>query len=122
MLCPFFLLIRSLAFSILPRQNSLQLEPGRYRNTWAALRANVQSSGPLVLYRGLPSWLLFSFPRNAVRFYVFEGVSSSTPLSALPDLARNATAGGIAGVLEGVTCLVPMQNISIKMTHGKSGY
>ena len=115
-------------------KNSLQVQPGRFAGPMAAARYNIAKDGPLVLYRGLPSWLLFSFPKSAIRFTVFEKVSaeletvSSRGATAgtaarsrsgheSGQLGRDVAAGIIAGVVEAFTCLTPCQNLSIKMTH-----
>ena len=59
--------------------------------------------------------LLFAFPRNAVRFTVFENVISFADDRSLPHVQM--LSGMAAGAIEAPLCLVPMQNISIKMTH-----
>jgi hypothetical protein len=58
--------------------------------------------------------LLFAFPRNALRFAVFENVVGCFEDQSLPHVQM--ICGMIAGAAEPL-CLVPMQNISIKMTH-----
>ena len=122
-------------------KNSMQLQPSRFRGPLHALRSNVAAHGPSVLYRGLPSWLLFAFPRSAIRFAFFDqfqgiidrgcGVhayvddgdaddnadAEDVDLPELYRLSRDAAAGIGAGLIEAVLCLTPCQNLSIKMTH-----
>ena len=88
-------------------KNSMQVQPGKFRSLFHAVRYNVAKDGFFVLYRGLPSWLLFAFPRNAVRFTVFENVISHfDDRTAVP---AQITSGLIAGAFEAPLCLVPMQ-------------
>ncbi len=119
-------------------KNSMQLQPSRFRGPLHALRSNIAAHGPRVLYRGLPSWLLFAFPRSAIRFAFFDrfqgiidrscGVDShlggdgddnggAPPPEEMYRLSRDAAAGIGAGLIEAVLCLTPCQNLSIKMTH-----
>jgi hypothetical protein len=37
-------------------KSSMQVQPGRFRSMFHAVQFNVAKDGPLVLYRGLPSW------------------------------------------------------------------
>ena len=72
----------------------------------------------LVLYRGSPAWFLFSFPKTAVRFYSFEQAhhlfKRNTGLSSN---GLYVSSGIVAGLVEAVLCLTPMQNLSLKLTH-----
>lgn len=105
-------------------KSSLQVQPGRYSGPLHALRSNVRAHGWQVLYRGSPSWLLFAFPKVAIRFTSFDAAAQALATLGLADadtgqsdLARDVGAGLAAGSVEAVTCLAPCQNISIKMTH-----
>ena len=107
-------------------KNSLQLQPGRFAGPVHAARTLTKEQGVRVLYRGLPSWLLFSFPRSAIRYTGFSFFSdildASRAFSWIDDgttrrAARDGIAGILAGGIEAVTCLVPCQNLSIKITH-----
>ena len=102
-------------------KTSVQL--GMDRSPLHALSRNFKAGGIRLLYSGFPSWLLFAFPRSALRFTVFQktnsalhGVSKETGLELAPTIL-NASAGLVAGAVEGVLCLTPMQNLSVRMTH-----
>ena len=97
-------------------KNSMQLQPNRFRTPLEALRVNVANHGARVLYRGIPSWWLFAFPRSAVRFTGFDVLTHQLD-SIEHDLLRDAMAGVGAGVLEAYCALIPCQNLSIRMTH-----
>eukprot|EP00941_MAST-03F_sp_MAST-3F-sp1_P003970 g3970.t1 len=99
-------------------KSSMQLNPKLYRGPLDALLSNVRTSGPLILYRGFPTWLFFAFPRNAVRFSAFEAFSK--PLRKIfpeSNIIRDVIAGLLAGSVESFLTLSPMQNISLKLTH-----
>jgi solute carrier family 25 citrate transporter 1 len=96
-------------------KNSMQLQPNRFRSPIHAFQVNVANHGPLVLYKGIPSWWLFAFPRNAVRFTLFDILTQG--LNIENDFTRDAVAGVGAGFVEAYVALVPCQNLSIKMTH-----
>lgn len=107
-------------------KNSLQLQPGRYEGPAHAARSLTRRHGFSVLYRGLPSWLLFAFPRSAIRytcFGYFSGVLErneafvGTSKGTAQQIAKDGLAGVFAGAIEAVTCLAPCQNLSIKITH-----
>ena len=122
-------------------KNSLQTQPGRYAGPRDALVSNLRAHGPTVLYRGIPSWLLFAFPRSAIRFTVFDqtaaaldtqmGIAGEAGGAAAGGSARTGGDGGaarqrvvrdllagiVAGVVEAFTCLTPNQNLAIKLTH-----
>lgn len=103
-------------------KNSLQLQPGRFRGPVHAFSELAGAFGPRVFYRGLPSWLLFAFPRSAIRFTCFEYFSAQLEQSGgqvmkTNKILRDGSAGILAGAIEAVTCLAPCQNLSIKITH-----
>ena len=96
-------------------KNSLQVQPGRFKSPLDCARTNIAAHGVSVLYRGLPSWWVFAFPRNAVRFTCFDVLTHQ--LNVKHDLTRDSIAGIGAGVAEAFVALVPCQNLSIRMTH-----
>jgi solute carrier family 25 citrate transporter 1 len=99
-------------------KNSLQLEPGKFSGPADCVRRNVAASGLSVLYKGFPTWILFAFPRNAVRFCTFEAAAGWIgPAEPGTQLVRDAACGLVAGVAEALVTLTPMQNFSIKLTH-----
>ena len=102
-------------------KSSIQLSRTRGRKSMlqhANHLLRTSSNSYAIFYRGVPTWLLFSFPRSAVRFSCFEQVHSTLQKSTNGStFALNALSGLFAGAVEGITCLVPCQNISIKMTH-----
>jgi solute carrier family 25 citrate transporter 1 len=96
-------------------KNSMQVQPGRFQNPIHCFKTNVTAHGLSVLYRGIPSWWLFAFPRSAVRFTCFDLLSHQIEIDN--DIRRDAIAGVGAGVVEAYCALIPCQNLSIKMTH-----
>lgn len=85
-------------------------------SSWRVARATVKRHGFRGLYRGVSSNLVFGFPRSAVRFGVYQAVLDA--LHAAPGPApTNAVfaAGLVAGVVESVTVLVPMNTISVRL-------
>ena len=74
-------------------KNSLQTQPGRYAGPRDALVSNLRANGPTVLYRGIPSWLLFAFPRSAIRFTVFDQTAAALDTQ----MGTAGEAGGRAG-------------------------
>lgn len=107
-------------------KNSLQLQPGRYTGPVDAARVLTARHGASVVYRGLPSWLLFAFPRSSIRYTSFGffsgalehgGAFAGVKEDTIRQLARDGVAGILAGAIEAVTCLAPCQNLSIKITH-----
>ena len=85
-------------------KNSMQVQPGRFSNLIQAMKFNVAKEGPMVLYRGLPSWLFFSIPRSWVRFGVYENVVGM--FEDRSDLHAQMISGVISGAAESITCLV----------------
>jgi len=82
------------------------------------LRETVQTNGPTGIYRGLPCLLWFSVPKSAVRFWSFE-----TAKSFLQDekghmsTQANLLGGLIAGCVEAVVVVTPMETIKVKLIH-----
>ena len=100
-------------------KSTLQLEQKKYGGQLWRFKDLVKQEGVLVLYRGSPAWFLFSFPKTAVRFASFERVYRSLD-NNYTDLSPKIVyvlSGIIAGIVEAVLCLAPMQNLSLKMTH-----
>ena len=93
----------------------MQLQPTRFKSPLECARVNVAAHGAGVLYKGIPSWWLFAFPRNAVRFTCFDLFTHQLNISS--DVGRDAVAGIGAGIVEAYMTLIPCQNLSIKMTH-----
>ena len=82
----------------------MQVQPGRFSNLVQAIKFNVAKDGALILYRGLPSWLLFAFPRSWVRFGVYENVIQT--FDSCSDLHAQIISGMISGAAESAMCLV----------------
>jgi len=67
-------------------------------------------------YSGISSWLLFSFPRSATRFKVFEDSKKIlTANSNIETFQSDLICGTLAGAIEGFFLLTPMQCLQIKM-------
>ncbi|CAM9264696.1 unnamed protein product [Discosporangium mesarthrocarpum] len=96
--------------------NSLQGHPS-FKGPIHCAASTFRQNGVCGLYAGLSPWLIFAFPRSAIRFMTFENVATQlqggqgelSPLIALG-------AGTVAGVTESALCLTPLQNIQIRMT------
>uniref|UniRef100_A0A7S1TUF2 Mitochondrial carrier protein n=1 Tax=Phaeomonas parva TaxID=124430 RepID=A0A7S1TUF2_9STRA len=83
-------------------------------------RATVRRFGPQGLYRGLPPWLFFAFPRSAVRFSVFEhslAGATALGLGSAADPRLTAACGFLSGAVEAASVMTPMQNVQIKLMH-----
>jgi len=89
----------------------------RYLGAVDCFARTVTESGPLALYRGGASWILFAGPRSAVRFGTFEFLASAAKRNGFEGSAVATANGLIAGVVEAAVCQVPNQNIAIKMVH-----
>ena len=82
-------------------------------------RDTVRSRGVIGLYSGLSPWLMFSFPRAAFRFAIYEEVLNIYDRLAGERGKQAPThiamvAGVVAGVVEATTCMTPMHCIQIK--------
>jgi solute carrier family 25 citrate transporter 1 len=76
----------------------------------------VKERGPLGLYRGLSSLLYGSMPKMAVRFTTFEQISDALTHQGSRPLARMETlgAGLVAGVVEAVMVVTPMETVKVR--------
>lgn len=101
----------------------LQLHPVSYKGMGEVFRLHIQKRNPQGLYRGFPIWLLYSYPRSACRYGTFHFTSrifSYETFSGLTQMQKNLLAGITAGIVESVSCLTPMQNVSVQLTHDAS--
>ena len=96
-------------------KNSMQVQPGRFSNFIHAMKFNVAKDGPMILYRGLPSWLLFAFPRSWVRFGVYENVIEI--FDHRLDQHAQIISGMISGAAEAFFCLVIDSPFPLPNTH-----
>ncbi|EWM23146.1 tricarboxylate transport mitochondrial-like protein [Nannochloropsis gaditana] len=93
------------------------------------VRFTLRTKGPLGLYKGLTPWLVFAFPRSAVRFSTYEFVSQRFRETVSKESQEgelqngkldpylSMAAGSIAGAVEFLTVGTPMQCIQVKMAH-----
>ncbi|GAB5035288.1 tricarboxylate transport mitochondrial [Nannochloropsis oceanica] len=86
------------------------------------VRYTLRTKGPFGLYKGLMPWLVFAFPRSAVRFSTYEYASHALQNGwghndggGKKDPLLTMTAGTLAGAMEFLTVGTPMQCIQIKM-------
>ena len=95
-----------------------------YKGAMDCAVKTVRERGPLGLYRGGLSWILFGGPRSAVRFATFDALSSASAQHDLPSRVGQSavdTANGFAaGIVEAALCQTPNQVIAIKMIHDQS--
>ena len=105
------------------RPASDPLNAGAGGSLRGVFRETVRSRGVAGLYSGLPPWLLFSLPRAALRFSIYEEVLARHDASSARTGATQGgkapahvamLAGVLAGVVEATTCMTPMHCIQIK--------
>lgn len=82
------------------------------------MRETLRTRGVLGFWRGLSPWLIFSMPRSALRFSVYESAAHLCGGGGqeLPP-ATAAACGTLAGIVEWGVAGTPMQCLSIKMLH-----
>ncbi|XP_048374853.1 tricarboxylate transport protein, mitochondrial-like [Sphaerodactylus townsendi] len=103
-------------------KTQLQLDeranPPRYRGIGHCVRLTVQDHGFRGLYRGLSSLLYGSIPKSAVRFGVFEFLSSyAKDSNGKLDSKKSLFCGLGAGVAEAVVVVCPMETVKVKFIH-----
>ncbi|XP_077168849.1 tricarboxylate transport protein, mitochondrial-like isoform X2 [Paroedura picta] len=82
------------------------------------VRLTVQDHGFRGLYRGLSSLLYGSIPKSAVRFGVFEFLSSyAKDSNGKLDSKKSLFCGLGAGVAEAIVVVCPMETIKVKFIH-----
>ena len=86
-----------------------------HTSSLAVVRDTMRRHGLSGLYRGLPAFLIFSFPRAATRFYIYEGAVRAPIGDALNPSMRVLLAGAAAGVVEAATCVIPMTTLQVRM-------
>jgi len=92
----------------------------RYRNSFHCFQRTISERGLLGLYQGGSVWVAFAGPRSAVRFATFQWLSKEAKLLGYDGSGVDTASGFVAGVVEGILCQTPMQNIAIKMVHDQS--
>lgn len=81
-------------------------------------KETVRAHGALGLYRGLSSLLYFSIPKSAVRFLAFEQAKNLLmDETGKMSTGKNFTAGLIAGAVEAIAVVTPMETIKVKLIH-----
>jgi len=90
-----------------------------FRGAFSCVAWTVRERGVGGLYKGLPSWLYFAFPRVAGRFYIYEKLRGEfeAPGSALHPSVAKLAAGSLAGCVEGAVFQTPMLAIQTKLNH-----
>lgn len=80
-------------------------------------RATWLRYGVAGFYRGLSTNLVFAFPRTAVRFSVYELARKQMMHDDGSDLSagERAVAGLCSGVVEALTCVVPMTTLQVRV-------
>lgn len=115
----------SMTYPIEYSKTMLQLKPTgapAFQGPLDVVRWTIRERGVLGLYRGIPSWLFFAFPRVAARFAAYEKANGAVH-SAMPDLSPALTklaAGTVAGAIEGAGFQTPMLAIQTKMNHDQA--
>ena len=89
--------------------------PKYKQNTFIeSLKNEFRVKGINTFTRGLSSQLLFSFPRTALRFSIYEKLNNSSDNILSPKLTKFIN-GLFAGFIEGVTLMVPGEIIKVQM-------
>ena len=96
-------------------KTQLQMSGSPFTGSLDCARRTVTLHGFKGLYRGLSSNLLFSFPRTATRFYIYESVVHLPALEAWPPAARTLCAGAAAGVVEAAVAVIPMTTLQVRL-------
>ncbi len=103
------------------------------------IRKTVERHGARGMYRGLPPYLYFAFPRCAIRFWAFEesvtvlkrvrevegedvrgGAASTSSSTSSPPAGRRLppalafTAGLVSGVVEALVIIIPSTTLQVK--------
>uniref|UniRef100_A0A8C5LTU2 Tricarboxylate transport protein n=1 Tax=Leptobrachium leishanense TaxID=445787 RepID=A0A8C5LTU2_9ANUR len=106
-------------------KTQLQLDeranPPRYRGIGHCVKQTVQDHGVKGLYRGLSSLLYGSIPKSAIRFGMFEFLSSFARSSTGKlDSKASVLCGLGAGVAEAVLIVCPMETVKVKFIHDQA--
>jgi len=90
-----------------------------YSSSYDVIRGTLQTRGPIGLYRGLPPWLFFAFPRRAIRFGTFEATTAylCDGRGKKPSASVALVSGCVAGAWESALGQCPCQNLQIKQLH-----
>jgi solute carrier family 25 (mitochondrial citrate transporter), member 1 len=111
----------------------------KYSGSLDVVRKTVECHGARGMYRGLPPYLYFAFPRCAIRFWAFEeavtvlkrvrgvegedvrgGAASTSSSTSSPPAGRRLppalafTAGLISGVVEALVIIIPSTTLQVK--------
>eukprot|EP01118_Nematostelium_gracile_P000063 TRINITY_DN10057_c0_g1_i2.p1 TRINITY_DN10057_c0_g1~~TRINITY_DN10057_c0_g1_i2.p1 ORF type:complete len:307 (-),score=84.69 TRINITY_DN10057_c0_g1_i2:22-942(-) len=82
------------------------------------VKDTVKTNGITGIYRGLTCLLYFSIPKSAVRFLGFETAKGFLQgEGGKMTTTANLTAGLVAGVIEAITVVTPMETIKVKLIH-----
>jgi solute carrier family 25 citrate transporter 1 len=106
-------------------KTQLQLEEKaispRFTGPMNCVSVTMKEHGLLGLYRGLPSLLIGSIPKSAVRFLGFEQFKKLFLDEQGSISPRNTFLAGLgAGVMEAILVVCPMETIKVKFIHDQS--
>lgn len=88
-----------------------------------AARATVAADGPVGLYRGMLPVLVGSIPKAGIRFGGYSFVSDLIrPADGNMTPLRNLGAGMVAGALEAVVAVAPIETVKTKLIDGNKSF
>jgi solute carrier family 25 (mitochondrial citrate transporter), member 1 len=99
---------------------NMQLKRGQRINPFKASAMIIKNDGFLGFYRGLGAVVIGISPKMAIRFSSFEASKSKLHPYINNETARNFTAGLIAGTIETILIVNPMEVVKIRLQSDKS--
>ena len=99
---------------------NMQLRRGQRINPFRAIVLIFKNDGLLGFYRGLGAVVIGISPKMAIRFSSFEGSKKKLLSHMKNDTTRNFSAGLIAGTIESLLVVNPMELIKIRLQSDKS--
>lgn len=95
--------------------------PFRYTTIGGGLKWHVKNQGFLSVYRGLDAILAGSIPKSAIRFGVFDATNQAFKKAGMVGGGFNALSGFVAGTIEAVVAVTPLETIKTKLISGNVG-
>ena len=97
----------------------LQLTKGMYSGPVDVVRQTLSASGPVGMYRGLSTFIVFAPAAVAVRFAAFDAAQRQVKarLPGADKSTQDFMCGLFSGAMEATFVLVPMETIAITLMH-----
>jgi solute carrier family 25 (mitochondrial citrate transporter), member 1 len=87
------------------------------KGTIECVKSTYRSHGILGFYRGYGALLMFSVPKNSVRFYTYNYFKSNVFTD--PTKINNFLCGISAGIAEATLVVTPQETLKTKLIHDK---